>query len=234
VVIDEGRSAPGLQGASICDYALAYVVWREMSRLGGSHERQAQQREEGLLTRFITSRNVVVNWGPSYLQRLRTRHPEVSFDLGSTLRFHCNEGFSVRKCEEQLQRLRDILGDFDLRTLGEWTWILVQSDDWKPILRRVGRDPDSPAFTILAARETFLEEALFDPDPLRKRTFLERFRMSVEDLLPFAVAHELAHALCREVDERRTERYATQLRQTGRTSCREAHIVTRSGSLNSL
>jgi hypothetical protein len=139
----------------------------------------------------------------------------------SALRFHCNEGFSVSTCEEELARLRDLLAHFDLRSLGQWTWILVRSEDWKPILRQVGRDPDSPAFTILAARQTFLEEALFAPDPPRSRTFLERFSMPLEQLLPFAVAHELAHALCREANERRTDRYATQLRQTGTTSCRE-------------
>jgi hypothetical protein len=49
----------------------------------------------------------------------------------------------------------------NLAPLGDWTWILVQSRDWKPILRRVGRDPDSPALTILEKRQTFLEEALF-------------------------------------------------------------------------
>ena len=66
----------------------------------------------------------------------------------------------------------DVLAGLDLARLGEWTWVLVQSRDWKPILRRVGRDPDSPAFTILDKRQTFLEEALFrpnvdrEPDPL--------------------------------------------------------------------
>src|SRR5262249_39944895 len=102
---------------------------------------------------------------------------QVNSDPASAMRFHCNEGFSVRKCEEELARLRGLLADFDLRPLGEWTWVLVRSQDWKPILRQVGRDPDSPAFTILAARQTFLEEALFDADPLRGRTLLERFRM---------------------------------------------------------
>ena len=130
----------------------------------------------------------------AYLALLRKRRQtRLNSDLDPALRFHCNEGFSVSKCEEELARLRNVLADFDLRTLGEWTWILVRSEDWKPILRQVGRDPDSPAFTILAARQTFLEEALFDPDPLRSRTLLERFRMPLDKLLPFAVAHELAH-----------------------------------------
>jgi hypothetical protein len=78
---------------------------------------------------------------------------------------------------------------------------LVRSDDWKPILRRVRRDPDSPAFTILEARQTFLEEALFHPTPGRDRTLLEKWRVPLHDLLAFAVAHELGHALCQVRDE---------------------------------
>ena len=47
------------------------------------------------------------------------------------------------------------------------------------------------------------EEALFNPRPDRGRTLLAKWRMPLDELLPFAVAHELGHALCREVDERR-------------------------------
>ena len=85
----------------------------------------------------------------------------------------------------------------DLARLGDWTWILVRSQDWKPILRRVGRDPDSPAFTILEKRQTFLEEALFNAVPERSRTLLEKWRMPLDQLLMFAVAHELGHACAR-------------------------------------
>jgi len=221
-----------LAGAGIWDYALAITVWHEMAHLDGSDEPHAQEKEEGLWRQFVVAGLVDSRRGMAYLALLRKRRQtRLNSDLDPALRFHCNEGFSVSKCEEELARLRNVLADFDLRTLGEWTWILVRSEDWKPILRQVGRDPDSPAFTILAARQTFLEEALFDPDPLRSRTLLERFRMPLDKLLPFAVAHELAHALCREADERRTDRYATQLRQTGMTSCREHSPASRAPSV---
>lgn len=87
----------------------------------------------------------------------------------------------------------------------------MRSEDWKPILRRVRRDPDSPAFTILEKRQTFLEEPLFVRIAGRDRTLLETWRMRLDQLLEFAVTHELGHALCRETDEAR--------RTATRTNC---------------
>src|SRR5215472_993151 len=107
--------------------------------------------------------------------RFAASGPVVS-DVAPNLHFHCDVGYTVIDCEAQLRRLRDVLTPLELTRLGEWTWILVRSDDWKPILRRVGRDPDSPAFTILEKRQTFLEEALFRFDPARSRTLIEKSR----------------------------------------------------------
>ncbi len=119
----------------------------------------------------------------------------------------------------QLKQLGDVLAGMDLAPLGDWTWILVRSQDWTPILRPVGRDPDSPAFTILEKRRTFLEEALFNAGPERSRTLLEKWRMPLDQLLVFAVAHELGHAVCQETDEARAKAYAEQLRRTGKVTC---------------
>ena len=127
--------------------------------------------------------------------------------VAPNLSFHCNTGYTERDCDVQLGMLRRALSAMDLTPLGEWTWVLVKSDDWKPILRRVHRDLDSPAFTILEKRQTFLEEALFNPRPDRARTLLAKYRRPLDELMPFAVAHELGHALCKDVDER--ERMST-------------------------
>src|SRR5215510_9772671 len=89
----------------------------------------------------------------------------------------------------------------DTSPLGEWTWILVRSDDWSPILRRVGRDPDSPAFTIPGRRQTFLEEALFRHSPGRSRILMEKLGVPLDQFLALAVSHELGHALCHETSE---------------------------------
>lgn len=136
-----------------------------------------------------------------------------------TFHFYCNTGYNVRDCDVQLKELGGVFVGMDLVPLGDWTWILVRSQDWKPILRRVGRDPESPAFTILEKRQTFLEEALFNAGPERSRTLLERWRMPLDQLLMFAVAHELGHALCGETDEARANAYADQLRSTGKVTC---------------
>jgi hypothetical protein len=136
------------------------------------------------------------------------------------LQFFCNTGYSESDCELQLRRLWDVLAKMDLTELGDWSWILVRSQDWGPILRRAGRDPDSPAFTILEKRQTFLEEAMFNTDPARSRTLLEKWRIPLDQFPKYAVVHELAHALCREADEQRARVYAVELQKTGRVRCR--------------
>jgi len=136
-----------------------------------------------------------------------------------TWHFYCDVGYSVRDCMVKLTRLRVTLANLNPARLGNWTWILVRSEDWKPILRRVGRDPDSPAFTILADRQTLLQDALFDADPVRNRTLLEQWRVPLDELLAFALAHELGHAVFGEIDEAKTNRYAEQLRGRGAAIC---------------
>ena len=146
-------------------------------------------------------------------------HPD---DRGNAqMSFYCHTGYSQGACQAQVARLRQTLGNFELAALGDWEWILVRSEDWGRILRRVGRDPDSPAFTILEQRRTFLEEALFQPMAGRSRTLLEKWRVPLDQLLDVAVTHELAHALCRERDEAQTHAYAGQLSESGQVTCGE-------------
>ncbi len=136
-----------------------------------------------------------------------------------TFHFSCDTGYNQAACTEQVNQLGGILVRMDLSPLGDWTWVLVRSQDWKPILRSVGRDPKSPAFTILEKRQIFLEEALFNTVPARSRELLEEWRMPLDQLRIFAVTHELGHALCQETDEARAEVYAEQLRSTGKATC---------------
>jgi hypothetical protein len=136
------------------------------------------------------------------------------------LQFFCNTGYSRESCRTHLADLRRVLATVEPLAVGDWTWVLVRSDDWMPILRRVGRDPDSPAFTILEKRQTFLEEALFVPLAGRSATLLAKFRLPLDQLLEEAVLHELGHALCAERDERQVHHYASQLRESGVVVCR--------------
>jgi hypothetical protein len=135
------------------------------------------------------------------------------------MRFVCNTGYSVESCRTHLVALHRVLSKLDVAVLGEWTWVLVRSESWRPILRTVGRDPDSPAFTILEKRQTFLEEALFETIPGRSATLLEKFRLPLDRLREHAVLHELGHAICAERDERRAHDNAEQLRRQGAVPC---------------
>ena len=140
-------------------------------------------------------------------------------DRTAQMRFVCDTGYSVDSCRAHLVALHRVLSKLGVTVLGEWTWVLVRSERWRPILSTVGRDPDSPAFTILEKRQTFLEEALFETNPRRDVTLLAKFRMPLDRLLEHAVLHELGHAICAERDERRAHDNADQLRRRGAVTC---------------
>jgi len=74
--------------------------------------------------------------------------------------FVCNPGYSVELCRRRWRCCGACSAGIPANWLGEWTWVLVRSEDWKPMKRRLRLDPDSPAFSYLGARRTFLEETL--------------------------------------------------------------------------
>ena len=128
--------------------------------------------------------------------------------------FVCDAGFSgysLDKCHADVAVLRKTLAKYPAAELGEWTWVLVRSADWKRITLRHGLDSDSPAFTYVPKRETFVEEALVASVPEREWELDARWRMNTDQLLDLAVAHELAHVLCNEPGEARTNRLAKML-----------------------
>lgn len=131
----------------------------------------------------------------------------------SVQRFVCNTGYTIEKCRTDIAVLRKTLAKFPVAGFGAWTWVLVKSEDWKSIVVPRGLSPDSPAFTYYEKRETFIEEALVAEIPGRRRDLLLKWHMSMQNLLDFAVAHELGHALCNEKDEQKANRVAKMLRQ---------------------
>jgi hypothetical protein len=134
-------------------------------------------------------------------------------------KFVCNTGYSQAKCDDQVLVLRKALANYPVAQLGNWTWILVRSEDWKAILRSRSLDPDSPAFTYYPKRETFFDEALVTRVPVRSPELLLKWNMDREGLLDLAIRHELGHALCNEPDERNAERVAKLLEQRKPVSC---------------
>ena len=133
--------------------------------------------------------------------------------------FVCNTGYSLSKCQADMAVLRKTLAKYPVADLGVWTWVLVRSADWKYVVMPRGIDPDSPAFTYLPKRETFIEEALVAIVPQREGELILRWQMSTDDLRELAVAHELAHVLCNEPNEEKANRAARTLLEGNPLSC---------------
>jgi len=136
-----------------------------------------------------------------------------------TQQFVCNTGYTQKQCNEDVLVLGKALAKYPLTQLGDWTWILVRSGDWKAVLLPRGLDPDSPAFTFYPKRETFIEEALVTQVPVRGRELVLKWNMGTRDLLDLAIRHELGHALCNDANERNADRVARLLEQKKTISC---------------
>ena len=149
---------------------------------------------------------------------------EIATATGSTIRlsgqeFHCHTGYSLTQCQRDILQLKGVLGRYPIEPLGHWTWVLVRSQDWKPISQNLRLNPESPAFTALDQRETFLEEALFMHDPLRTAELMKEWQLSMSMLLDLAVTHELGHAFCNEPSEVAADHFGEELRNGLRPPC---------------
>jgi hypothetical protein len=157
-----------------------------------------------LLVSIASSR--IANAGPRE-ERLATQH------------FFCNTGYTLGICREQIATLKTVVAKYPAETLGEWTWVLVRSQDWKVKSRMLGLNPDSPAFTCLETRTTFIEEALVAKVPGRATELIARWHMGITDLLNIAVEHEMGHALCHSLNEDKANHVAQILEQKRPLSC---------------
>ena len=136
--------------------------------------------------------------------------------------FHCHTGYPLAECQKDIFQLKRVLSRYPIGALGHWTWVLVRSQDWKPISQKLRLNPESPAFTALEQRETFLEEALFMHDALRTAELMKEWQLSMSKLLELAVTHELGHAFCEEPSETAADRFGEELRSGLRPPCQVA------------
>ena len=134
--------------------------------------------------------------------------------------FVCNTGYTPQQCHEQMSVLRPLLEKYGAGRLGDWTWVMVKSDDWKALQRGHRMDPDSPAFSVLDRRETFFEEALVSPVTTRRIELVRQWSLGMDDLLKLAVTHELGHALCNEKSEKKADAYGEELRKGVAVVCK--------------
>jgi len=116
--------------------------------------------------------------------------------------------------------LRPLLDKYEAARLGDWTWVLVKSEDWKALQVAHRMDPGSPAFSVLDRRETFFEEALVNPVTERRIELVRQWRVGMDDLLKLAVTHELGHALCNEKNEKKADIYGEELRKGVTLACK--------------
>jgi hypothetical protein len=133
--------------------------------------------------------------------------------------FVCSRDYTVESCYKDVAVLRRILAKYPGAQIGEWTWILVRSKDWKAIVKPRGLDPDSPAFTYSAKRETFIEEALVADVPGRKNELNARWHLRADTLRELVVAHELGHAFCKDKSEAVANQQTERLRDGKTLSC---------------
>ena len=158
---------------------------------------------------------------------LRAQGVSAGTRQGTTPKQHfvCNTGYTLEKCHVEMDILRKVLAKYPTAALGEWSWVLVRSEDWKTILLSRQFDPNSPAFSFLPASETFFDEALMLPVSNRGAELSAVWHMPVEELLDLSVRHELGHAVCNERDERQADHVAAALlRDSRRISCNIAAI----------
>jgi hypothetical protein len=139
---------------------------------------------------------------------------------GPQQHFACDVGYTRTDCQVAMTVLRKTLKRYPVEALGEWTWVLVRTEDWKHLLSGRRFDSNHPAFSYLPKRETFLDGALVGKTSMRGVELSAIWHMAIEDLLDLAIRHELAHALCNEPDETKAERAAIALKNGTPLPCR--------------
>jgi hypothetical protein len=125
--------------------------------------------------------------------------------------FVCDRGYTQTECKAQIAVLRAALAKYPTRDLGDWTWVVVRSNDWRRLLTDRKLMSGIPAFTYLPSRETFIDEALLQIASSRGLELATSWHMTIPDLLDLAVRHEMGHALCNERDEAAASRTAQLL-----------------------
>jgi len=133
--------------------------------------------------------------------------------VNSNQHFFCNIDYTPKKCQKQLAVLERVVAKYSPRALGEWTWVLVKSQDWQPLIKMLNLSPDTPAFTCLEKRETFLDEALVAKVSGRNAALLAHWHMGRRDLLDYAVMHAVGHGLCNSFDENKANHIAVLLKR---------------------
>jgi hypothetical protein len=137
----------------------------------------------------------------------------------AAIQFFCTENYNRQDCQNDISRLRLTLARYPLERLGPWSFVLASSDEWVPLMARLRLPAQAPAFSALGKDMTVLDQSMFS-GPVDRRAELSRlFGVSMPRLIDLAVSHELGHAFCKELDERKTAFFADSLRAGEAPAC---------------
>jgi hypothetical protein len=137
----------------------------------------------------------------------------------TTQSFYCNTGYDPHECEQHVAKLIAVLTNYPASAPKHWSWVLVRSEDWQPLVLRLHLQQGSPAFTAFDQHEIFLEEALFLPQSIRADELMRNLHTSPDQLLSLAVSHELGHVLCHDGNEATANQIAEELRSGKYPEC---------------
>lgn len=147
------------------------------------------------------------------------RDSELSSKLSGQVTISCTTDYAPAQCRTNANELARVLRRYPTMRLGDWNFVLADSEHWEQLVKSLKRDPESPAFSELVARVTVLEDTLFQTADSRRTKVAQRFGQTSGDLLDYAVTHEMGHAICHERNERMAEEYGFDLRMGVEPAC---------------
>jgi hypothetical protein len=137
---------------------------------------------------------------------------DLSYPLRGQVTISCTTDYNPSQCLTGANVLAKELQRYPTTQLGDWKFVLASTENWSLIIKSLGGDTESPAFTELAAHVTVLEDTLFEPANPRKANLAQRYGQPLNGLLDYAVSHEIGHALCHERNEKLADTYGHALR----------------------
>jgi hypothetical protein len=137
---------------------------------------------------------------------------DLSFALAGQVTISCTTDYNPTRCLASANSLAKVLQRYPTTRLGDWKFVLASSEHWQQIVKSLGGNPESPAFTELVARVTVLEDALFETADSRKANLAQRYGQPLSGLLDYALSHEIGHAICHERSEKLANAYGLALR----------------------
>ena len=139
--------------------------------------------------------------------------------LSHAISFSCTTDYDPSQCLTSVTLLAKVLGRYPTEKMGQWTFVLAGSAHWRQTVKKLGGDPESPAFSELGARVTVLKDELFETADSRQAMLARRFGLPPGSILDYAVTHEMGHAICGERQENLADKYGFYLRRGFPPTC---------------